>query len=490
MGFWKKIFSQNEPIQKKEKEHKADSTQQSKDEQNETTVQVGAAVTGVGTAQQVQSAVYQKFSVPSGYTGNRKLYDDGYAKIAAKQKIFSEGCEVRDPYTGQTLVLTKKEAKLLYGEEWTKHLAESDHIKALEDVFNETKDNPWLTNADRREVVNSPDNIVVTSRQFNNAKRSRSNKEFVDNLDYRKKTGVKLTKGGGQRAVQDEENAAASINRQVKQKSIENVLSTGHEAGTQVGISAGITAASIATIQNIVQVIEGKKNADEAIEDIVKSGGEAAAVGYVTGGGLTVISHTLSRASSGFIRELAKSNIPGVVITSCMAFGDTLDRYASGKISTKVCLTELGASALQMQTVGYSMGVGQAIIPIPIVGAAIGAAVGAVMSGCAYNLLLGSLGDTAEIRHRQELIAQCQQAAEDAQKYRKQLQEHMDAYFADYGHCFDEALTSIRFAFSAGDANGIIQGANQITHKVGGVVKYESVDEFKEFLDDEDEDIF
>lgn len=442
------------------------------------------------TARQVQVSVARKFAVPDTYTGNRKLYDDPNAKIAAKKALFKEGAVVKDPYTGEFLVLTKKEAKLLYGEDWAKHLAESDHIKALEDLYNETKDNPWLTNEDRRDVANSEDNIRVTSRQYNNAKRSRTNKDFVADRSYRKKTDVKLTRGGGQRAVRDEENAAASINSQLRQKSIENIISTGHQAGTQVGTSAGATAVSIATIENIVQVIKGKKKPGDAIKDIIVNGGQAAVTGYVTGGGLTILSQTLSRSSSSFIQGLVKSNVPGMVVTSCMAFGNTLDRYADGKISTQVCLTELGADGLRMGAVGYSMGMGQALIPVPVVGAAIGAAVGTVMTGSLYNMLLGSLGDTDEIRRRQELICQCQEAAEQARQYRRELQAHMDAYFADYGQCFDEALAGIRFSFAAGDADGVIRGANQITRKVGGTVKYESVEEFKTFIDDEEEDLF
>ena len=487
MGLWNRIF-QKRNLERQEGTSGKDSQDEQK-RQNEDS-QIGSTIAGVETARQVQATVAQKFAVPDTYTGNRYLYDDPNAKIAAKKALFKEGTVVKDPYTGERLVLTKKEAKLLYGKDWTKHLAESDHIKALEEIYRETKDNPWLTNEDRRNIANSENNIRVTSRQYNNAKRSRTNKEFVDDKAYRKKTGVKLTRGGGQRAIRDEENAAAIINSQLRQKSMENIISTGHQAGTQTGTSAGVTAVSVATIQNIVQVIKGEKKPGDAIKDIAVTGGQAAVTGYVTGGGLTILSHTLSRSSSGFIQGLMKSNVPGLVINSCMAFGNTLDRYADGKISTQVCLTELGADGLRMGSVGYSMGVGQALIPVPIVGAAIGAAVGAVMTGSLYNMLLGSLGDTEDIRYREKLICQCQEAAEQARQYRRELQAHMDAYFADYGQCFDEALAGIRFSFAVGDADGVIRGANQITRKVGGTVKYESVEEFKTFIDDEEEDLF
>lgn len=489
MGFWQKLFQHHDAEQTSEQQESAVDSR-GRRELDKADSRLGSVAAGMETAQHVRAAVEQKFSVPDTYTGNRSLYDNGYAKLSAKQRLFQEGCLVQDPYTGDQLVLTKQEAKLLYGEDWTRHLAESDHIKALEKVFAETKDNPWLTNEDRRAVANSPDNIQVTSRKYNNAKRSRTNEEFVQDADYRRKTGVKLKKGGGQRAIRDEEQATASIDRQFRHRTITNMISTGHESGLQVGASAGMTAASIATIQNIVQVIEGRKKADEAIRDVVVAGGQAAATGYVMGGGLTVLSQTLSRSSSSFIRGLVKSNMPGLVVTSCISFGGTLNRYASGKISTEACLTELGASGLQMGTVGYTMGVGQAVIPIPVVGAAVGAVVGAAMSGSLYHTLLGCLGDTPEIRQRNEVIRRCREAAEAARIYRQELQAHMDAYFADYGQCFDEALADIRFSFAAGDADGVIRGANQITRKVGGTVKYESVEEFKQFLDDGEEDFF
>lgn len=489
MGFWQKLFQHHDAEQTSEQQESAVDSR-GRRELDKADSRLGSVAAGMETAQHVRAAVEQKFSVPDTYTGNRSLYDNGYAKLSAKQRLFQEGCLVQDPYTGDQLVLTKQEAMLLYGEDWTRHLAESDHIKALEKVFAETKDNPWLTNEDRRAVANSPDNIQVTSRKYNNAKRSRTNEEFVQDADYRRKTGVKLKKGGGQRAIRDEEQATASIDRQFRHRTITNMISTGHESGLQVGASAGMTAASIATIQNIVQVIEGRKKADEAIRDVVVAGGQAAATGYVMGGGLTVLSQTLSRSSSSFIRGLVKSNMPGLVVTSCISFGGTLNRYASGKISTEACLTELGASGLQMGTVGYTMGVGQAVIPIPVVGAAVGAVVGAAMSGSLYHTLLGCLGDTPEIRQRNEVIRRCREAAEAARTYRQELQAHMDAYFADYGQCFDEALADIRFSFAAGDADGVIRGANQITRKVGGTVKYESVEEFKQFLDDGEEDFF
>ena len=60
--------------------------------------------------------------------------------------------------------------------------------------------NPWLTNDNVKKSSNSKDNIGVVSRKFNNAKRSRSNKDFVNDDAYLEKTGVKITNDGKAKA--------------------------------------------------------------------------------------------------------------------------------------------------------------------------------------------------------------------------------------------------------------------------------------------------
>ena len=181
----------------------------------------------------------QKYEKPDTYTGNRTLYDSGAAKVNAKKNLFSSGNEVIDPYTGDKLVLTKQEAKMLYGDDWAKHLAESDHVKPLEEIYNDTKSKQWNTIDDIKAAANSGDNIRVASRKFNNPKRSRTNKEYVENEEYLKSKGVEVTREGKKQAIKDGELAEQSINRQLRNTSLKNVVKTGHEAGMAGAQNAG-----------------------------------------------------------------------------------------------------------------------------------------------------------------------------------------------------------------------------------------------------------
>ena len=455
------------------------------------TVNIASGFSAAQAAKKETLRAAKTYAKPNEYTGNRTLYDNGAAKRNAKMDAFKSSELFTDPYTGKRLVLTKNEAKELYGEEWTLHLAESDHVIPLEKIFNDTKGNTWNTTEDIRKAANSKDNIKVTSRKFNNAKRSRTNEELVNDNEYLERKGIELTKRGKQQALQDSQEAEKSINRQLRRAGGRNVLKTGHEAGLYGAKQAGITGASMSGIMNIISVIQGEKNVEDAIVDTVKDGGKAAATGYVMSGGLTAISQSLSKSSSKFIQGLVKSNVPGEIITAVIATGNTLKRWGDGEITTQECLLELGETGLNMATMGYSMAVGQALIPIPVVGGAIGALVGSMLTSSYYHNLINKL-QTKEFEHQERLriIAECHEAAEQTKAFRRELEVYLESYFNEYQDCFNDAISAMDFAYQTGDTDGVIASANDITRKLGGQVKYETFDEFINFLDDGSIDIF
>ena len=144
-----------------------------------------------------------------------------------------------------------------------------------------------------------------------------------------------------------------------------------------------------------------------------------------------------------------------------------------------------------MATMGYSMAIGQALIPIPIVGGAVGALVGSLLTSAYYKDLINTL-KMNEIEHQERLriIEECNKAADQTKKYREELESYLESYFLEYRECFDNALNDMHFAFKIGDADGVIAASNSITDKLGGKVNYRNVEEFKGFLDSNTVDEF
>lgn len=450
-------------------------------------------VTGLSAAESARASVQknnERFAKPSNYTGNRNLYDDGKAKKFSKLNSFSNNDVVKDPYTGDDLVLKKADAKRLYGDDWQNHLAESDHIHPIERVFGKTKNNPWLDNNDIKNIANDSDNLQTVSRKFNNAKRSRTNEEFVDDEEYLESKGIYLSEEGKKRAIETGRNAEKNINKNIGKTSIKNVVTTGHEAGLNAATNSACMVGMMSSINNIKAVLSGEKEADEAIIDVTLETGVAAGKSYIMAGSLNTICHSLSSSSSKFVQALSQSNVPGKVITAVALVGSTLKRYGNGEISTQECIMEIGEKGLNMATTGYSMLIGQMAIPIPVVGATIGALVGSALSSQYYNQLMNKLKQKKlEHEERLRLIEESERVAEEAKNYRLELEEYLARYFRDYQDCFDEALSGLKLAFLNGDADGVIGQANKITRKLGGNVYYENVEEFKDFLDSDEVDI-
>lgn len=335
--------------------------------------------TGIVIGKEINQAIDSlgsKYAKPNKYTGNRKLYDSPQAKINAKSNAYRNGGMAKDPYTGKDLLLKKREAKAEYGNNWQEHLAEADHIEPVQKIHEKYKDAPWLTNDNIKELANSDENIKVISRKLNNAKRNRINEEFYGDNEYLKSKGIDIPRDKKQEAIKDSDKARKSISNDADRKQRLNIRDDFHAAGKNGACNAGAMTAAMSTVDNLVAVIKGERTPEEALKRIVFDTGTSAATGYIVSGSVSVIAHTLSNNSSKFIRSLVNSNVPGKVVSAVMATGGTLLKYYKGEIDTKECICELGKDGVNIGITGASMTVGQALIPIPYIGAAVGAMVG------------------------------------------------------------------------------------------------------------------
>lgn len=457
------------------------STDNKKAQAGQTAVRTATGVISTDSARIAANDIAKsaKFQKPKQF--DRTLLDSTAAKNRAKANAFGNRKTIKDPYTGKRLYRTQAEAKARYGENWAAHAAETDHNVSLKKIHTQTRNKPWVTNKDVRNAANSPDNLTVTSRKYNNAKRDRSNKNFVNNKEHSE--GVGITEEGRNAAIRKEKRAQKSLNRQFRRSGMRNAAKAGHEAGLTTAKDAGQTALAMSGILNITAVIKGEKDVKTALLDTAKDGVKAAATGYVMGGGLTVVSHTLSESSSPFLKALGESNVPGYVITAVIVTGDTLKRYSNGEITTEECITELGNKGVTMVGAKCGMSIGEVLIPIPVIGGVIGSLVGATLADKLYNELMYEL-KYRQLEHEERLriMKECDEAKKAYQDFRKELEDYLKIYFKEFQDCFDEALNNMKTAFQSGDADGVIGGANQITGALGGTIHYRNVEEGKKFL--------
>lgn len=268
-----------------------------------------------------------------------------------------------------------------------------------------------------------------------------------------------------------------------KLATVQDIAKTSHRAGMEAAKSGVVIAGSVTIIKNLVAVIKGEKEADDAIVDVIKDTGSAAAVSYATGAAGSVLKSVMQNAKSDIARFLSRSNLPAVIVTATLETGKTLSKYFKGEIDGVECLTELGEKGTGMVASALFATIGQIVIPIPVVGGLIGGMLGYALSSACYGQLVAALREAkAAHENRVRIEAECAEAVKMIRQYRAEMEAAISAYLADYTGVFQAAFDDIKTALHLGDVDGFIAGANSITRKLGGKPQFEDLAEFGVFM--------
>lgn len=262
-----------------------------------------------------------------------------------------------------------------------------------------------------------------------------------------------------------------------------NIAGVSHQAGLQgakfgAGISGGISL-----VRNISACISGEKDFSDAALDIVIDTGKGAVFGYASNFVVTALTSCMKNFAPGLMRSIAKSNLPAQIATAVLETGKTLIKFASGEIDGVECLEELGQKGANMTTSAVFAGLGQAVIPIPIVGAVAGSMIGYALSGVFYGELVNSL--KAEKLSREERIRvehECSEAIKALKEYRANIESLISRYLTENIKAFNTAFDVMKDALNIGDVDGFISGANAITEKFGGHVQFRNMKEFDDLM--------
>lgn len=459
---------------------------QQAEEARSASFRAGAGLWAGQSLDRTLAALEEKFRKPPTY--NRKLYEDPQALRAAKNQAFQQG-DPKDPYTGNLLKMRKQEAKAQYGADWQKHLAEVDHTQSVHKVFQKYKDNPWITNDDIKEAVNQKANLQITNRSFNNAKRDRSNTQMGNNQDYRRDKGVRFTKGGKKQALEDEAKAQKAIDWTLKKKALGHMGDAFLQSGAQAAEGAALMTACLSGAGNVVAVIKGEKTTEEALRDLVRDTAASGCTAFALGGSVTVIARSLSSASSPLVQNLVKAGLPGKVVAGVMAVGGTLLQYGQGKITTAECITQLGNTGCAAVWTGYATAAGQALIPIPFVGALVGSLVGGALYGTFAGQFMAAAAEARAARKRYETIARI--TAENIARLREErasFQAACTRLFQERGRAIQEGYDQFVLADLEGDFDQMAAGLNRIAGAFGQDLGIHSQEEFENLMEDDTKD--
>jgi phage tail tape-measure protein len=247
----------------------------------------------------------------------------------------------------------------------------------------------------------------------------------------------------------------------------------------------------MALVRYSVAVAKGDMEPGEAALMIVKDTGKGAVVSYSTAFAGSQVQALMVKASTKVaedgtkiitntaLKSLAESNLPAQIVTATIEVTKTMKKFFSGEIDGVECLTELGEKGTGMVASAVFAAIGQAVIPIPVVGGLVGGMVGYALSSAYYNSVLAVLKDAKFTRQERERIeAECAEAIEAIREWRAQFEKLVSKYMIDHIMIFHKAFDDIKEALAIGDIDGFIAGTNTITRKLGKTPQFETFNEF------------
>jgi len=262
-----------------------------------------------------------------------------------------------------------------------------------------------------------------------------------------------------------------------KMSTAKDIGKLAHESGLEQAKTGAVISGSISIIKNLVCVIKGEKDPKKAAVDIVKDVGEGTISGYATAFSGSVIKGTMQNSSSAFMRSLSKTNIASTAVVTIKDIGENCRLLIKGEISGLEFLENLGKNGTNQLSGAMFAAIGQASIPIPVVGAIVGSLIGYFLSNQTYSLLVDSLKQ--EKRAKEERIAieaMCKESIALRTKYIEELQNTMHTNLI----ANEQFIKDVFVLIGSDSIDDFYNGINMIIKGFGGEIQFKDFNEFDE----------
>ncbi|WQS10121.1 hypothetical protein KVC53_03865 [Helicobacter pylori] len=268
-----------------------------------------------------------------------------------------------------------------------------------------------------------------------------------------------------------------------KLSTAKDVASVSHQAGMNAMQTGAFISGGVSLATNIYEYFANGKDPKKAIEHTAIATLKGGALSYVSAFASSSLGGWMQSSANKIIQSLGKGSVPAMIVGACVANATVLTRYFSGKIDgTELCKQLVKANTTLVSS-GAMAVAGQALIPIPVVGALIGGFVGAVLSETCLNSLLKAREEAKLARQRRiEIERECRESIRWLEIYRNQFKEVFRQYFHGNVKFFNENFNNLERALYAGDADLAIGVNNKIQERLGQKPLFNNTQEFLELM--------
>ncbi|WQS98016.1 hypothetical protein E5D90_03035 [Helicobacter pylori] len=262
-----------------------------------------------------------------------------------------------------------------------------------------------------------------------------------------------------------------------------DVTRVSHQAGMNAAQTGALIGGGVSLITNVYECIANGKDPVKAIKHTAIATLKGGALSYCSTASSSFLGGLMQSSANKIIQSLGKGSLPAIFVGACVANATVLTRYLSGKIDETELLKQLGKANTTLVSSGAMAFAGQALIPIPVVGALVGGFVGAVLSETCFNALLKAREEAKLARQRRiEIEKECREIIKHLEAYQNQFKEVFEKYFHETTKFFNQSFNELERASYAGDADLAIAVNNKSREWLGQKALFDNKQEGWELI--------
>ncbi len=268
-----------------------------------------------------------------------------------------------------------------------------------------------------------------------------------------------------------------------KLSTAKDVASVSHQAGMNAAQTGVLIGGGVSLVTNVYECIVNGKDPKKAIKNTAIATLKGGVLSYGSAFASSSLGGLMQSSANKIIQSLGKGSIPTIIVSVVATNATILGRYISGKIDKTELLKRLGKANATLISSGAMVVAGQALIPIPVVGALIGGLVGAILSETCLNALLKAREEAKLARQRRiEIEKECREIIKHLEAYQNQFKEVFEKYFHETTKFFNQSFNELERASYAGDADLAIGVNNKSREWLGQKPLFNNTQEFLELM--------
>ncbi len=247
-----------------------------------------------------------------------------------------------------------------------------------------------------------------------------------------------------------------------------DVTRVSHQAGMNAAQTGALIGGGVSLVTNVYECIANGKDPMKALKHTLVATAKGGALSYVSAFASASSGGLMQSSANKIIQSLGKGSVPAMIVGACVANATILGRYFSGKIDKTELLKQLGKANTTLISSGAMAVAGQALIPIPVVGALVGGFVGAMLSETFFNAFLKAR-EEAKLAHQRriEIEKECREIIKHLEAYQNHFKEVFERYFHETTRFFNQSFDELERALYAGDGDLAIAVNNKIQERLG-----------------------